>query len=85
MHIIRAMKKAQNTTIQVTLEIKKRLDSLKKYRRETYNDVLMRLIEEDNKAQKETEEIRKSKKTGAETRNRKIEKRLSDPPAELEY
>lgn len=79
------MKRARNTTIQVTLEIKKQLDSLKKYRRETYNDVLMRLIEEDNKAQSRIKEVEKSKKTDAETRTGKNEKRQLYPPAELEY
>jgi predicted DNA-binding protein len=79
------MKRVQNTTIQISLEIKKRLDSLKKYRRETYNDVLMCLIEEDNKAQKEMEELKKSKKINADTHTGKIEKRSADSPAELEY
>jgi predicted CopG family antitoxin len=79
------MKKTQNTTIQITLELKKRLDSLKKYRRETYNDVLMRLIEEDNKAQKEMKQPGKSKKTDADIHIGKIEKRSADSLAELEY
>lgn len=79
------MKKAQNTTIQISLEIKKQLDSLKKYRRETYNDILMRLIEEDDKEQKDMEELRKSNKITADTRIGKSEKRSTDSAAELEY
>jgi hypothetical protein len=79
------MKKAQNTTIQITFEIKKRLDSLKKYRRETYNDVLTRIIEEDTKAQKDIEELRKNKKINTDAHMGKTEKRSADSPAELEY
>jgi hypothetical protein len=36
----------QNTTIQVSLKTRDLLDSAKKYRRETYNDVLNRVLEE---------------------------------------
>ena len=35
-----------NTTIQISTETKKKLDKLKEYRRETYNDVINRLIDE---------------------------------------
>ncbi len=41
------MKKTPDTTtIQITAETKKLLESLKKYRRETYNDLIMRILEE---------------------------------------
>lgn len=48
------------TTIQITTETKKKLDSLKEYRRETYNDVINRLIPEKTKTQKhkKTEETK---------------------------
>ena len=37
-----------NTTIQISKETKKKLDNLKEYRRETYNDTIQRLIAEKN-------------------------------------
>jgi predicted CopG family antitoxin len=37
-----------NTTIQISKETKKQLDNLKEYRRETYNDIIQRLIGEKN-------------------------------------
>jgi predicted CopG family antitoxin len=37
-----------NTTIQISTETKKKLDQLKEYRRETYNDIIQRLIPEKN-------------------------------------
>jgi hypothetical protein len=77
------MKRTQNTTIQISLEIKRALDSLKKYRRETYNDILVRLIEEARKT--EPKETNKSRKTEAATYKEKAEKLSKDPSAELEY
>jgi predicted DNA-binding protein len=35
-----------NTTVKMSIETKKRLDSLKIHPRETYDDVIKRLIEE---------------------------------------
>jgi hypothetical protein len=78
------MKKAQNTTIQISLEIKKKLDSLKKYRRETYNDVLMRIIEDSGKT-REPKGTKKSRGEDADTQREKAEKHIGDPTAELEY
>lgn len=44
------MKKTQDTTtIQITAHTKKLLDSLKEYRRETYNDLITRILEEHGK------------------------------------
>jgi len=65
------MKKNRNTTIQITSETKKALDSIKKYRRETYNDLIMRILNETGKMEKGPKDI--------------TEKRRIDPPAELEY
>jgi len=48
------MKKKGNTTIQVSLNVKKKLDSLKKYRRETYNDVIERILKDQYMPNKET-------------------------------
>lgn len=33
-----------NTTIKISQKVKSKLDSLKKYKRETYNDVIERII-----------------------------------------
>ena len=43
------MKAPNTTTIQITAHTKKLLDSLKKYRRETYNDLITRILEEHGK------------------------------------
>ncbi len=43
-----------NTTIQVTNELKKALDKLKLYERETYSQVLERLIEDECELSEET-------------------------------
>jgi hypothetical protein len=76
------MKKTKNTTIQISSATKKALDSLKEYRRETYNDLIMRVLEEAGKGRKETG---KPKKNEAQTHEEKAEKRGPDAPAELEY
>lgn len=79
------MKRIQNTTIQIASETKKGLDSLKKYRRETYNDILVRLIEEARKTMQEPKETKKSKKADSDTHQEKAGKNTLDPSAELEY
>ena len=79
------MKKIQTTTIQITSETKKALDTLKKYRRETYNDVLMRFLDEIGSAGKEPKETRKGKKTYADADAEQIKRKGVDPMAEQEY
>ncbi len=53
------------TTIQITDKVKSILDKMKMLERETYNDVIERMIEDDmelnEKTKKELEERRKSK------------------------
>jgi len=54
-----------STTIQITDKVKSTLDKMKMLERETYNDVIERMIEDDmelsEKTKKELEERRKSK------------------------
>jgi predicted transcriptional regulator len=51
------------TTIQVTKELKSSLDNMKLHQRETYNDVLERLIEDFKELNTETKrDIEKAKK-----------------------
>ena len=53
------------TTIQISDNIKSALDKMKMIERETYNEVIVRMIEDDielsEKTKKELEERRKSK------------------------
>ncbi len=48
----------QNTTIQISVKTRSLLDSAKKYRRETYNDVLNRVLEEAGYITKEPRETK---------------------------
>jgi predicted transcriptional regulator len=49
------------TTIQITSEVKKTLDSMKLYSRETYNELIERLLEDSKELNKETKkEIKKA-------------------------
>ncbi len=63
------------TTIKVSHEVKKHLDRMKIYERETYNDILEVLIEDNlelnEKTKKELEE-RKNEKTISHEEVRKI-------------
>jgi len=43
------IKMADNTTINIKKQIRKELQSCKKYKRETYDEVLERLIKQDKK------------------------------------
>jgi len=79
------MKKTQNTTIQISSDTKKALDSLKKYRRETYNDLIIRILDETGKTEKQPKETKKNKKTNTDAEPEQIEKKSVDPPAEQEY
>jgi len=53
------------TTIQISDDVKKRLDNLKMIERETYNDVIERMMEDElelnEQTKKELEEARKGK------------------------
>lgn len=51
------------TTIQVSNEVKQVLDRMKLYERDTYNEILERMIEDDFELNKETKrEIQEAKK-----------------------
>ena len=55
------------TTIQINEELKKQLDKIKLFRRETYNDVIERLIEDINELKEQTKkEIEEARKEIAE-------------------
>ena len=55
------------TTIQINEELKKELDEIKLFRRETYNDVVERLIEDMKELNEQTKkEIEKARKEIAE-------------------
>ena len=69
----------QNTTIQITVKTKNLLDSAKKYRRETYNDVINRLLEETGYVKKET------RKESAAAKNAGHEKTNAEALQDLEY
>ena len=42
------------TTIQITSEVKKNLDAMRLYSRETYNDLIERLMEDSKELNEET-------------------------------
>ena len=42
------MKKKQNPKIAVSRNLKKKLDNIKEHKRETYEDIIWRLIENQN-------------------------------------
>ena len=60
------------TTIKISTETKERLDKLKEYERETYNDVLNKIFYVLNTSKKEPEKARKI----LENIDRRIKKRI---------
>lgn len=56
------------TTIQISNNVKSTLDKMKMYERETYNEIIERMIEDDlelnERTKKEIEEARKQIKAG---------------------
>ena len=68
------------TTIQVSNKIKETLDRMKLFDRETYNDIIERMIEDDlelsEKTKKELEEARKRIKQGKFVTEDEAKKRL---------
>ncbi len=68
------------TTIQVSNKIKETLDRMKLFDRETYNDIIERMIEDDlelsEKTKKELEEARKRIKQGKFLTHDEVKKRL---------
>ncbi len=67
------------TTIQVSDSIKKSLERMKLMERETYNDVIERMIEDNleinEKTKKELAEARKHVKEGKVTSHEEVKKR----------
>ena len=69
-----------STTIQISDSVKQILDRMKMIKRETYNDIIERMIEDDlelnEETKKEIEEARKRVKAGKFITNEEVEKRL---------
>ena len=68
------------TTIQISDNVKSVLDKMKMIERETYNEVIERMIEDDlelnEKTKIEIEEARKRIKAGKFIRHEEVKKRL---------
>ena len=69
-----------STTIQITLDVKETLEKMKLYERETYVDVIERLIEDEleltEETKKEIEEARKEIKAGKFVTHEQLKKDL---------
>ena len=67
------------TTIQISDNIKNKLDRMKMFERETYNDVIERMVEDDleinEKTKKEIEEARKQIKIGKVVPHEEVRRR----------
>jgi predicted transcriptional regulator len=68
------------TTIQISDNVKSILDKMKMVERETYNDIIERMIEDDlelnEQTKKEIEEAKKRIKAGKFITQQEVEKRL---------
>lgn len=68
------------TTIQISDNVKKALDRMKVHQRETYNDVLEVMLEDNlelnEKTKKEIEEARKNINAGKFVSNEEVKRRL---------
>jgi len=68
------------TTIQISDSVRNTLEKMKLIERETYNDIIERMIEDDlelnEKTKKEVEEARKRIKSGRFLTQKEVEKRL---------
>ena len=68
------------TTIQISDNVKNTLDKMKMIERETYNDIIERMIEDDlelnEQTKKDIEEARKRIKAGKFYTQEEVEKRL---------
>ncbi len=68
------------TTIQISNNIKTTLEKMKMFERETYNDVIERMIEDglelNERTKKEIEEARKRIKAGKFLTHEEVKKRL---------
>jgi predicted transcriptional regulator len=68
------------TTIQVSDSVKKHLESFRLFERETYNDIIERLIEDsmelNEQTKKDIETARKEIKSGKVTKHEDLKKEL---------
>jgi len=68
------------TTIQISDNVKKTLDRMKMLERETYNDIIERMIEDDleinEQTKKDIEEAKKRIKTGRFVSHEEVKRRL---------
>ena len=68
------------TTIQISDDIKQKLDKMKFFERETYNEILERMVEDNlelnDKTKKELDEARKQVKKGNFLTQEQVEKKL---------
>ena len=68
------------TTIQVSNEVKQELDKKKLYSRETYNEIIERMLEDEmelhEETKKEIEEARKRIKSGKFIHHEQVKKEL---------
>jgi len=69
-----------STTIQISDDVKNTLDKMKMLERETYNDIIERMLEDDlelnETTKKEIEEARKRIKAGKFYTQEEVERRL---------
>lgn len=68
------------TTIQISDNVKNTLEKMKMFERETYNEVIERMFEDDlelnEKTKKEIEEARRQVKTGKVVSHEEVKKRF---------
>ncbi|MFH0936302.1 MAG: hypothetical protein V1815_01325 [Candidatus Woesearchaeota archaeon] len=70
-----------STTIQISDNVKSILDKMKMIERETYNDIIERMIEDDlelnEQTKKEIEEAKKQAKTGKLISHEEVKRRYN--------
>jgi predicted transcriptional regulator len=68
------------TTIQISDDVKKVLDKMRIFQRETYNELIMNMLEDNmrinEKTRKELDEARKEIKLGKTISHEEVKKRL---------
>jgi len=68
------------TTIQISNDVKTTLDKMKIFERETYNEIIMNMIEDNlrvnEKTKKELDEARRDIKLGKTISHEEVKKRL---------
>ena len=64
------------TTIQISCDIKQRLDRMKMFERETYNEVIERMIEDDFELSEQTKRGIEKARKGKSISHEEVKKRL---------